>query len=86
MLEKACMAVEEAAKGGGVYPEVLFEVAHQWFWLYEQTAGGSSTAREGATSCSASGIRAAGVAGRGLPLFHFEIFSLAPRKDLLDSS
>lgn len=26
------------------------------------------------------------VAGRGLPLFHFEIFSLAPRKDLLDSS
>ncbi|DAA14257.1 TPA: hypothetical protein LOC533041 [Bos taurus] len=67
MLEKACMAVEEAAKGGGVYPEVLFEVAHQWFWLYEQTAGGSSTAREGATSCSASGIRAAGEAGRGLP-------------------
>ncbi|XP_055517599.1 zinc finger SWIM domain-containing protein 8 isoform X2 [Leucoraja erinacea] len=39
MLEKACMAVEEAAKGGGVYPEVLFEVAHQWYWLYEQTAG-----------------------------------------------
>uniref|UniRef100_A0A2K5JTC1 SWIM-type domain-containing protein n=1 Tax=Colobus angolensis palliatus TaxID=336983 RepID=A0A2K5JTC1_COLAP len=67
MLEKACMAVEEAAKGGGVYPEVLFEVAHQWFWLYEQTAGGSSTAREGATSCSASGIRAAGEAGRGMP-------------------
>uniref|UniRef100_A0A2K6TAC6 Zinc finger SWIM-type containing 8 n=1 Tax=Saimiri boliviensis boliviensis TaxID=39432 RepID=A0A2K6TAC6_SAIBB len=66
MLEKACMAVEEAAKGGGVYPEVLFEVAHQWFWLYEQTAGGSSTAREGATGCSASGIRAAGEAGRGL--------------------
>lgn len=61
------MAVEEAAKGGGVYPEVLFEVAHQWFWLYEQTAGGSSTAREGATSCSASGMRAAGEAGRGLP-------------------
>uniref|UniRef100_A0A8B9PZB7 Zinc finger SWIM-type containing 8 n=1 Tax=Apteryx owenii TaxID=8824 RepID=A0A8B9PZB7_APTOW len=39
MLEKACMAVEEAAKGGGVYPEVLFEVAHQWYWLYEQTVG-----------------------------------------------
>lgn len=65
MLEKACMAVEEAAKGGGVYPEVLFEVAHQWFWLYEQTAGGSSTAREGATSCSASGISAAGRLGGG---------------------
>uniref|UniRef100_A0A672T618 Zinc finger SWIM domain-containing protein 8-like n=1 Tax=Sinocyclocheilus grahami TaxID=75366 RepID=A0A672T618_SINGR len=48
MLEKACMAVEEAAKGGGVYPEVLFEVAHQWYWLYEQTVGGGSGAqREG---------------------------------------
>ncbi|XP_069741460.1 zinc finger SWIM domain-containing protein 8 isoform X2 [Narcine bancroftii] len=46
MLEKACMAVEEAAKGGGVYPEVLFEVAHQWYWLYEQTAGGSQQQRE----------------------------------------
>ncbi|EPY89432.1 hypothetical protein CB1_000110013 [Camelus ferus] len=44
MLEKACMAVEEAAKGGGVYPEVLFEVAHQWFWLYEQTAAAAVTA------------------------------------------
>uniref|UniRef100_A0A668V3Y7 SWIM-type domain-containing protein n=1 Tax=Oreochromis aureus TaxID=47969 RepID=A0A668V3Y7_OREAU len=40
MLEKACMAVEEAAKGGGVYPEVLFEVAHQWYWLYEQSVVG----------------------------------------------
>uniref|UniRef100_A0A8C4QF69 Zinc finger, SWIM-type containing 8 n=1 Tax=Eptatretus burgeri TaxID=7764 RepID=A0A8C4QF69_EPTBU len=42
MLEKACIAVEEAAKGGGVYPEVLFDVAHQWHWLFEQTLGGSS--------------------------------------------
>ena len=24
MLEKACLAVESAAKGGGVYPEVIF--------------------------------------------------------------
>ncbi|XP_007896380.2 zinc finger SWIM domain-containing protein 8 [Callorhinchus milii] len=47
MLEKACMAVEEAAKGGGVYPEVLFEVAHQWYWLYEQTVGGSQQQRDG---------------------------------------
>ncbi|XP_072484221.1 zinc finger SWIM domain-containing protein 8 isoform X1 [Notamacropus eugenii] len=67
MLEKACMAVEEAAKGGGVYPEVLFEVAHQWFWLYEQTVGGSATPREGATGCSASGARASGESGRALP-------------------
>ncbi|XP_010890593.2 zinc finger SWIM domain-containing protein 8 isoform X4 [Esox lucius] len=56
MLEKACMAVEEAAKGGGVYPEVLFEVAHQWYWLYEQTVGGGSgTQREGPGRCGANG-------------------------------
>ncbi|KAG9275540.1 zinc finger SWIM domain-containing protein 8 isoform X1 [Astyanax mexicanus] len=56
MLEKACMAVEEAAKGGGVYPEVLFEVAHQWYWLYEQTVGGGSSAqREGPSRCGANG-------------------------------
>ncbi|XP_032634185.1 zinc finger SWIM domain-containing protein 8 isoform X1 [Chelonoidis abingdonii] len=66
MLEKACMAVEEAAKGGGVYPEVLFEVAHQWYWLYEQTVGGTPAQREGATGCSASGARAGSEAVRGL--------------------
>ncbi|RXM35784.1 Zinc finger SWIM domain-containing protein 8 [Acipenser ruthenus] len=61
MLEKACMAVEEAAKGGGVYPEVLFEVAHQWYWLYEQTVvGGTGTQREGSGGCGANGG-----AGRG---------------------
>uniref|UniRef100_A0A1A7WL23 Zinc finger, SWIM-type containing 8 n=1 Tax=Iconisemion striatum TaxID=60296 RepID=A0A1A7WL23_9TELE len=56
MLEKACMAVEEAAKGGGVYPEVLFEVAHQWYWLYEQSvAGGSCQQRETSGRCGANG-------------------------------
>ncbi|XP_068597360.1 zinc finger SWIM domain-containing protein 8 [Brachionichthys hirsutus] len=56
MLEKACMAVEEAAKGGGVYPEVLFEVAHQWYWLYEQSAGGGSgQPRETSGRCGANG-------------------------------
>lgn len=56
MLEKACMAVEEAAKGGGVYPEVLFEVAHQWYWLYEQSIGGSSgQQRETSGRCGANG-------------------------------
>lgn len=56
MLEKACMAVEEAAKGGGVYPEVLFEVAHQWYWLYEQSVGGgSSQQRETTGRCGANG-------------------------------
>ncbi|KAM9365213.1 zinc finger SWIM domain-containing protein 8 [Pholidichthys leucotaenia] len=56
MLEKACMAVEEAAKGGGVYPEVLFEVAHQWYWLYEQSmGGGSGQQRETSGRCGANG-------------------------------
>ena len=35
MLEEACLAVEGAAKGGGVYPEVLFSVANYWYELYE---------------------------------------------------
>ncbi|XP_064116671.1 zinc finger SWIM domain-containing protein 8 homolog isoform X1 [Macrobrachium nipponense] len=35
MLENACLAVEGAAKGGGVYPEVLFSVARRWYELYE---------------------------------------------------
>lgn len=56
MLEKACMAVEEAAKGGGVYPEVLFEVAHQWYWLYEQSVGGGAgQQRETSGRCGANG-------------------------------
>jgi len=34
MLEKACITVENTAKGGGVYPEVLFQVAKYWYELY----------------------------------------------------
>lgn len=34
MLERACFTVENAAKGGGVYPEVLFQVARYWYELY----------------------------------------------------
>lgn len=38
ILEQACLAVEAAAKrGGGVYPEVLFEVARKWFEMYEES-------------------------------------------------
>ncbi|XP_061644827.1 zinc finger SWIM domain-containing protein 8 isoform X2 [Phyllopteryx taeniolatus] len=56
MLEKACVAVEEAAKGGGVYPEVLFEVAHQWYWLYEHSIiGGLNQQRETSGRCGANG-------------------------------
>lgn len=41
MLERACLTVEKAAKGGGVYPEVLFQVAKYWYELYlRNTPGG----------------------------------------------
>ena len=41
MLEKACCAVEKAANGGGVYPEVMFEVARHWYHLFEKHAPAS---------------------------------------------
>ncbi|XP_014261902.1 zinc finger SWIM domain-containing protein 8-like [Cimex lectularius] len=34
MLEQSCLTVENAAKGGGVYPDVLFQVARFWSELY----------------------------------------------------
>ncbi|XP_011500234.1 PREDICTED: zinc finger SWIM domain-containing protein 8 [Ceratosolen solmsi marchali] len=41
MLEKACITVENTAKGGGVYPEVLFQVAKYWYEMYlRHTPGG----------------------------------------------
>ncbi|UYV61045.1 ZSWIM8 [Cordylochernes scorpioides] len=40
LLERACLAVEAAAKGGGVYPEVLFEVAKKWYELYNEGVSG----------------------------------------------
>ena len=36
MLEKACYAVEQAGRGGGVFPEVLVDVAKQWDWIHQQ--------------------------------------------------
>lgn len=38
MLEKSCEAVEKAARGGGVYPDVMFEVAKHWYDLYNKNA------------------------------------------------
>ncbi|KAJ0178720.1 hypothetical protein K1T71_005495 [Dendrolimus kikuchii] len=38
MLERACLTVEAAAKGGGVYPEVLYTVARYWHELYMRQA------------------------------------------------
>ncbi|XP_028131047.1 zinc finger SWIM domain-containing protein 8 homolog isoform X1 [Diabrotica virgifera virgifera] len=40
MLEHACHTVENAAKGGGVYPEVLFQVAKYWYELYARNTPG----------------------------------------------
>ena len=40
MLERACLAVESSAKGGNVYPEVLFDVAKRWYELYEEAVQG----------------------------------------------
>lgn len=34
MLERACLTVENASKGGGVFPEVLFTVAKYWYELF----------------------------------------------------
>jgi hypothetical protein len=36
MLERACLAVEQAAEGGGVFPEVLFEVARHWHEMADE--------------------------------------------------
>ena len=53
-LEQACLAVESAAKGGGVSPEVLFDVAHKWYELYKESLSGQTQ----------SGSRSAGRSGR----------------------
>ena len=47
-LEKACLAVESSAKGGNVYPEVLFDVAKRWYELYEETVQGPNASHESA--------------------------------------
>ena len=39
MLERACYAVEQAGRGGGVFPEVLVDVARQWDWIHQQVGG-----------------------------------------------
>ncbi|KAF0307970.1 Zinc finger SWIM domain-containing protein 8 [Amphibalanus amphitrite] len=46
LLEKACLAVEGAAKGGGVYPEVLFDIATKWYQLYERTSPKQSASHD----------------------------------------
>ena len=50
LLDQACQAVESAARGGGVYPEVLFDVAKHWFHLHERNQTSSGTAARSAKS------------------------------------
>lgn len=50
LLDQACQAVESAARGGGVYPEVLFDVAKHWFYLHERNQTSSGTATRPAKS------------------------------------
>ena len=46
MLEKACLAVENAATGGGVYPEVMFDVARHWCELYKKHSPPGTLSRD----------------------------------------
>ena len=50
MLIKACLAVEQAAKGGGVYVEILFKVAQLWYGMYVDSAGGHEAVSDPAVS------------------------------------
>ncbi|XP_059156480.1 zinc finger SWIM domain-containing protein 8-like isoform X2 [Physella acuta] len=52
MLEKACLAVETAAEGGGVFPEVLFDVARHWYELSEEASQNSPDSVDGSDSSS----------------------------------
>lgn len=60
MLERACLAVETAAEGGGVFPEVLFDVAKHWYELSEEAAAesgdsGNDTGCQGARGSALRG-------------------------------
>ena len=54
LLEQGCQAVESAARGGGVYPEVLFEVAKHWYHLHEKNQTNNSSASRSGKSESRS--------------------------------
>lgn len=91
VLEQACLAVESAAKGGGVYPEVLFDVARRWFELYEETTQGTGDAPASGGDAaprgnSPPGLAAPSLEGNGLPdvaaPFVMESLSPAPTPQL----
>lgn len=50
MLERACLTVEGAAKGGGVYPEVLYTVARYWHELFVRHGRGVEEVEVAATT------------------------------------
>lgn len=45
LLEQACLAVENAAKGGCVCHEVLFIVARKWYEMYEELSQSAKVSR-----------------------------------------
>ena len=54
MLERASLAVESAAKGGGVYPEVLFDVAKRWYELYEESTQAAQAGGQAAVASTSA--------------------------------
>ena len=50
--------MESAAKSGGVYPDVLFDVAKRWYELYEESAAGGrhKTAASSTTAAAAANV------------------------------
>ena len=93
MLEKACLAVENAATGGGVYPEVLFYVSKQWYELSEEAAShghdnhghghGRDSRPHSAPSAAASASQALvdnNVSTQNVPVNHFNNTSNAPNQ------
>lgn len=76
LLDRACQAVESAARGGGVYPEVLFDVARHWHHLHEQNQASTSrqhkeSSRRGSQSSrSQTQPTASSPSSSGTPLVH----------------
>lgn len=58
LLDRACQAVESAARGGGVYPEVLFDVARHWHYLHEQSQATTTRShKEGSRNRGTQSVR-----------------------------
>ncbi|XP_039277484.1 zinc finger SWIM domain-containing protein 8 isoform X2 [Nilaparvata lugens] len=77
MLEQSCLTVENAAKGGGVYPEVLFQVAKYWYELFVGHTPGGEQMME-LEQAPDDGSAAAAAAVQGLALVDTSMPPLPP--------